>query len=130
MDWAYVNPFTGYLHFHQLKIYENKSDSVFFSADGVSAHFGLRQMLSSDFVITELTLKRPRGIVIQDKKDLNFADIIQRFSKKDTTDKTEKKPVHFSIERIKIIDRIIAICGMGLCTMRVSNKLLQTIPRD
>src|SRR5665647_1388737 len=36
MDWAYVNPFTGYIHFSNVKIYELNSDSIFFSANGVS----------------------------------------------------------------------------------------------
>ncbi|HKC69770.1 MAG TPA: hypothetical protein VKG26_16140, partial [Bacteroidia bacterium] len=25
LDWAYVNPFTGYIHLNNLKIFENKS---------------------------------------------------------------------------------------------------------
>ena len=34
MDWAYVNPFTGYIHFNNFKINESKSDSVFFTSAG------------------------------------------------------------------------------------------------
>lgn len=30
MDWVYVNPFTGYVHFKNLKVYELKGDTVFF----------------------------------------------------------------------------------------------------
>jgi len=46
MGWVYVNPFTGYVHISDLKIYESlnpdsikETDSVFFSAKGVSAKF-------------------------------------------------------------------------------------------
>ena len=30
MDRVYVNPFTGYFHFSNLKVYELNSDSIFF----------------------------------------------------------------------------------------------------
>ena len=46
MSWIYVNPFTGYVHISNLKIYDSKSlpantngDSIFFSAKGVNANF-------------------------------------------------------------------------------------------
>ena len=38
MDWAYVNPFTGYVHFKNLKIYELDSDSLFFSTKGANVN--------------------------------------------------------------------------------------------
>src|SRR5437868_3696126 len=48
MDWAYVNPFTGYVHFSNFKIYELNSlptgqagDSVFFSAKGLSMNIAM-----------------------------------------------------------------------------------------
>ena len=45
MDWAYVNPFTGYVYFNNLKIYEYNSDSLFFSATGTGANFALYKLL-------------------------------------------------------------------------------------
>ena len=50
MGWAYVNPFTGYIHFSNLKIYELKSDSVFFSANGVSANIALLKLFSKTYM--------------------------------------------------------------------------------
>ena len=100
MSWVYVNPFTGYVYFRNLKIYESKSDSVFFSAKGISANFALLKLLSKTIEITDITLDQPKGIVIQNSKDFNFTDLIKRFTpeKSDTT--TSK--VHFSIFNIKI----------------------------
>src|ERR1039457_1723486 len=66
MNWAYVNPFTGYIHFSGLKIYELKSDSVFFSAKGVSLNISMLKLLSKTYEISECTLDRPLGIVIQE----------------------------------------------------------------
>lgn len=103
MDWAYVNPFTGYVHFDNLKIYEYRSDSVFLSVKGVSANFEMRKLFSKTYEISELTLNRPRGIIIQIDKDLNFNDLIAKFSPEADSIKASA-PVHFSILSIKIID--------------------------
>jgi hypothetical protein len=54
MDWAYVNPFTGYIHFKNFKIHDSKSDSIFFSADGISISIALLKMLSKTYVVCEL----------------------------------------------------------------------------
>lgn len=101
MSWAYVNPFTGYIYFRNLKIYELKSDSVFFSADGVGANIALLKLFSKTYEISKITLNHPYGTIIQNKKDLNFSDLITKFSS--NSDST-KAPVHFNILGIKIID--------------------------
>src|SRR6478609_11177721 len=46
MDWAYVNPFTGFVHFNNFKAYEAKKDTLFFSAESVSADFSLLKLFS------------------------------------------------------------------------------------
>src|SRR5687768_517598 len=58
MDWAYANPFTGYVHFNDLKFYEYQSDSIFFSSEGVSLRFNMRKMLLKDYEISYLTLDK------------------------------------------------------------------------
>jgi hypothetical protein len=103
MDWAYVNPFTGYVYFSNLKIYESKSDSTFFSTNSVSANFSMRKLFSKTYEIEELTLNKPRGIIIQDKKNLNLDDLIEKFSSSDHKDKPGA-PVKFSILSIIIND--------------------------
>ncbi len=102
MDWAYVNPFTGYLHFNNLKIYENKSDSLFISAKGLSANFALIELISGNYEITELNLNRSRIVFVQNLKVFNFDDLIAKF----TSDKKVKntKPVHFDINKIVLKD--------------------------
>jgi uncharacterized protein involved in outer membrane biogenesis len=104
MDWAYVNPFTGYIYFSDLKIYESKTDSVFFYAKSVNANFAMRKLLLKTYEITELEINQPKGSIIEngDNRDLNFNDIIKRFSPKKGA--KVKSPVHFSIRSIKIND--------------------------
>jgi hypothetical protein len=107
MSWIYVNPFTGYVHISNLKIYESKSlpdykkgDSIFFSAKGVSANFAMLKLLSKTIEISEITLDQPKGIVIQNKKELNFTDLIKLFTPKKP--RTTPSSVHFTILSIKI----------------------------
>src|SRR4051812_28024180 len=65
MDWAYVNPLTGYIHFDDLKFFEKSSDSVFFSASGISARVDVLKMLKGEYLVKSLTLDKPYGIIIQ-----------------------------------------------------------------
>ena len=103
MDRLYLNPFTGFIQISNLKIYEPASDSIFFSAEDIGADIALRKLLSKTYEIRKLTLYHPKGTIIQNEKDLNFNDLIDKFSPKDTID-TIKAPAHFSILSLKIID--------------------------
>jgi hypothetical protein len=101
MDWVYVNPFTGYVYFNDLKIYEQNSDSLFFSATGAGANFAMRKLLSKTYEITQLTLDNPYAIIIQTKKELNWNDLVEKFSSKHKQGSINQ-PVHFSIIHINI----------------------------
>lgn len=102
MGWAYVNPFTGHIYFSDLKLYESKSDSIFFSTKGLSIDIGFLQLLSKTYAISELMLNEPKGIIIQNKKDFNFDDLVEKFLSKKSD--TLKNPVRFNILHIKIND--------------------------
>jgi hypothetical protein len=87
MGRVYVNLFTGYIHIRNLKIYESKNladivgtDSVFFSAKGISANFALLKLFSKTIEIKDLTLDHPVGIIIQKEKFFNFNDLVKNFS--------------------------------------------------
>jgi hypothetical protein len=99
MDWAYANPFTGYIHLSNLQIFEQSSDTVFFSAKGVSADFALLKMFYGTYEISELLLNSPNGNIIQNKSQLNFDDLIEKFSIDPDSD---KEPVHFNILDIAV----------------------------
>lgn len=102
MDWAYVNPLTGYVHFENLRIYEAANDTVFFSAEGVSADFAMLKLFSKTYELTEITLDHPKALIIQDKNRLNISDMIERFSS-DSGAPQQKQPVHFNMLDCKII---------------------------
>ncbi len=93
VSWAFVNPFTGYVHLSKLKIYEHQSDSLFLTAAGVSVNFGVMKLFRHGFEIKRLELDHPVIYVIRDHGVLNFDDVIERLSSKDTS-RVEKKSSH------------------------------------
>ena len=101
LDWAYTNPFTGYVRLNNVKVYEKNSDSVFFSARYLSLNFSLTKLFSQTYEISEMNVDHPIGYIIQDKKELNFSDIISRFAP-DTTILIKKQPVHFNLLNFQV----------------------------
>ncbi len=106
LNWIYINPFTGYAHVDDLKIYEAQSDSVFFSADAVSANFEMYKLLSKTIEISHISIDKPIGVIAQNKKEFNFSDLIKLFSPKKTLNLKQKASIHFNILDIKINDGI------------------------
>lgn len=103
MDWAYVNPFTGYVHFDNLNIFENENDTVFLSVSGVSANFEMHKLFYKTYEISSLTLNNAKINFIKRKNTFNFNDLILKFSNKDTiTPEIEKEPLHLNILKIAI----------------------------
>jgi len=100
MDWAYVNPFTGFVHFNNFKVLEVKKDTLFFSAKNVSADFSLLKLFSKTVEITELIVDYPRGVVTNKKKHFNFDDIVVRFTPDSSS--LDKSSFHVNILRFKI----------------------------
>jgi len=100
MDWAYVNPFTGFVHFNNLKVYEAKKDTLFFSSQNVSADFSLLKLFSKTVEVSELILDHPRGVVTNTKKHFNFDDIILRLAPDTVT--LNKSSFNVNILKFKI----------------------------
>lgn len=103
MESAFTNPFTGLVQLKNVKIYELKSDSVFLSAKELSVNFSMLKLLFKTYEISSITLDHPRGVLSQNKGQLNINDLITRFSPENASDSL-KVPVHFNILDIKIKD--------------------------
>ena len=98
---AYVNPFTGFIHFSKLKIREMNSDSTFFSADGISLNVAVLKLISKTYEVNNLSLDHPHFTVIQNEKKFNFDDLVERFASKPEND-TSTAPVHLNILNVSI----------------------------
>ena len=105
VDRVYVNPFTGYFHCSNLKVFEYKSDSLFISAKSLNVDISLRKLLSKTIEISTITLVQPIIMVDENKKKFNFNDIILKFTPKKITHKSNG--IHVNILGIKIINGII-----------------------
>lgn len=105
MDWMFINLFTGYVHFENLKIYEHGSDSVFFSTQGLTVDVALNKLLSKTYTIEEVTLNKPWARIVQNKKVFNFDDLIEKFSPDSTeVPDTTKPPLKLNVLNVKIKD--------------------------
>src|ERR1700679_185935 len=58
MDWLYLNPFTGYVHFNNLKIYEANNSNIFFSIGDLSVSVAMRRILHEEYEITSISLDK------------------------------------------------------------------------
>lgn len=105
MDYAYVNPFTGYIFMKNVNIKELKSDSVFIFSKGISAQFSLLKLINKTYEISHITLNQPIFVISQTNKNLNFDDIIKKFTPEKTS--VKKTPLHFNMLNMKINDGII-----------------------
>ncbi len=102
MDWLYINPFTGYIHLNDLKVYEYKSDKLFFYSQSISINFEMHKLLSKTYEVSNFTIDQPIINIIQNKKEFNFNDIIEKFASKDSLPKEKKEPLHLNLLDVKI----------------------------
>src|SRR5688572_22919660 len=56
LDWAYVNPFTGYIYFNDVRIYELESDSIFLSIKELQANIAMLKLFSGNYELSKLSL--------------------------------------------------------------------------
>ncbi len=103
LDRAYVNPVTGYMHFRNLKFYENKDTGIFISMKGLEANLSIFKLLSGTYEISDMLIDGPRGNVIQTGKDFNFKDLIERFKPKSPREPAMEK-LHLNILNIKMLN--------------------------
>ncbi len=109
IDWLYINPFTGYIYLNDLKVYEFKSDKLFLYTKSITVNLEMHKLLSKTYEVSDFTMEQPIINIIQNKKEFNFNDIIEKFASKDSLPKKpNKEPVHFNFLNVKITDGIFA----------------------
>lgn len=103
MDWMFVNAFTGYVHFEDLTIYEANSDTVFFNVKGLSADMAMNELFKKTYTIESLTLNKPYARIVQNKKEFNFSDLMERFAPDSTkVPDTTKAPTKVNVTNVEI----------------------------
>jgi len=111
---AYVNIFTGYVSFQQVKISEEKSDSVFLSSPNIHGNISRLRLFWREVKISQLTFEKPRVNFIQNKREFNIDDLIERFTPSKSPSSSSAWNVEFIGVKIAegelhFIDKIIPI---------------------
>ncbi|MBK9317470.1 MAG: hypothetical protein IPM91_00595 [Bacteroidetes bacterium] len=83
-----------------------ESDSIFLETKNLSINISLLKLFNNTFEISELILVQPKGNIIQTKNTFNFTDIINKFSKADSTiiDSLAKDGMNFNLLDVEIQD--------------------------
>ena len=102
MKWAFVNPFTGYVHLEGLEISEADSTTTFIKMDALNLDFAMAKMPGGLIEISEMTLIRPWFVLQQTDTTFNIDDLIVRFASKDSVSNPKKEPVRFNLLTSKI----------------------------
>ncbi|MEO5582576.1 MAG: DUF748 domain-containing protein [Saprospiraceae bacterium] len=98
---VYVNPFTGNIHLKNFKMYEPGNDTIFLSAQELSAHLSIKKLFHKSYEINKISFTHPYAVVVQNKNEFNFTDLLKRFSPNEIID-TTRSPFHFNIHDITI----------------------------
>ncbi|MBA3647948.1 MAG: DUF748 domain-containing protein [Chitinophagales bacterium] len=96
MSWLYVNPFSGYVNAHDLRVYEKKSPQIFIKTNNLSLNITVRKLFAKTYELSALTFDQLWINVIQDSTVFNFSDLIKTDSTKPSA------PLHYCIRNINI----------------------------
>lgn len=97
-----VNPFSGYIHIGNLKIFEPQSDSIFLSASSISTNLAISKLFSKTYEIEYLTFDKPHVMVIKDKERFNFTDLQEKGDTTRKEDNAKKEPLHLNVLNVRI----------------------------
>ncbi len=84
MNHLWVNLFTGTVHASGLKVYEHKSNTIFFDCGDLKVSVSLRKLLSSEYEFRQIKLIKPGINIIQNGTHFNYDDLVKRFGSSST----------------------------------------------
>jgi hypothetical protein len=102
---AYVNPVTGFISLHNMRIYEKDSDSVFFFVAKIGIDLSLLKMISGTYQVSKVNVVQPEINVVKADTTFNFSDLVRRFAVK--TDTVSKEKLHLNILNIRLKNGLV-----------------------
>ncbi|MDO9254277.1 MAG: DUF748 domain-containing protein [Bacteroidales bacterium] len=105
MEHLFINLWEMNVTVKDLKVYENKSDAVFFSAGKIFTDISVLTMFKGEYSINTVQIESPKVVVTQTGDHFNFDDLVTRFTAVDTTKKEPEKPsepTKYRVERMEI----------------------------
>lgn len=105
MNSLFINLWKGTVTVKDLKVYEAKSNKVFFGAGKIFTDISILPMLKSEYRINTIQIESPNVLIEQTGDRFNFDDLVTRFTAVDTTKKEPEKPsepTKYRVERMEI----------------------------
>jgi len=105
MNRLFINLFKWNITVKDLKIYENKSNYVFFSASKLFVDMSVLPIIKGEYKINTVKIEQPGLVIEQAGEHFNFDDLVTRFTSVDTTAKEPEKPsepTKYRVEKIEI----------------------------
>ena len=107
MNKLFINLWKWTVTIKDLKVYENKSKKVFFSAGKIYTDIDVLRILKGEYKINTIQIAEPNLVIEQTGSRFNFDDIVTRFTATDTNAKKPTKaaePTKYRVEKIEITD--------------------------
>jgi uncharacterized protein involved in outer membrane biogenesis len=104
-----INPFNGSVSIKDIKVYEEKGDSVFFSCHEISVQVELKKALNKVYAIDKLSIDNPEIRVFQNGKKFNFDDLVKHFADSAKKPKTkDTTQIQYYVNNVSITNASIA----------------------
>lgn len=131
MDHLFINLWRWDVTVNGIKVYEQKSDKQFFSADKIYTDISILKVISGEYQVNTIQIDGPKVIIEQNGNQFNFDDLVTRFTATDTTQKEPEKPsepTKYRIERIEITNGTITYKDMLLKNQIVMQQFKMGCP--
>ena len=131
MDHLFINLWRWDVTVNGIKVYEQKSDKQFFSAEKIYTDISILKVISGEYQVNTLQIDGPKVIIEQNGNQFNFDDLVTRFTAADTTQKEPEKPsepTKYRIERIEITNGTITYKDMLLKNQIVMQQFKMGCP--
>ena len=105
MNRLFINLWKCNVTIKDLKVYEAKSNAVFFSAGKIFTDISVLPMLKGEYRINTIQIITPNVVIEQTGNHFNFDDLVKRFTAVDTTKKEPEKPsepTRYRVEKMEI----------------------------
>jgi len=105
MKHLFINLWKMNVTVKDLKVYENKSNNVFFSAGKIFTDISVLPMLKGEFRINTIQIHAPNVVIEQTGDHFNFDDLVTRFTAVDSAEKEPEapsKPTKYQLEKMEI----------------------------
>jgi len=105
MNHLFINLLKWNVTVRDLKVYEQNSNDVFFSAGKIFTDINAMPILRGEYIISTIQVSSPFVVIDQYGDHFNFDDLVTRFTASDTTAKEPEapsEPTKYRVEKIEI----------------------------